>query len=359
MDKCIIFSDMHFGIDGNSQIRLEDARNCCEWIGKVAEDQKIKIGIFAGDWFHNRDEIDVRSAVFAKRTLEDLALHFSSLYMIAGNHDYYYNNSGEISSISLLDGVNNVTIVDKEPLKINLNGKSILLTPWFFDPSKYDENRNDVMIGHFEFIGGKMNGSYSRSGHDPKSMLKVAPLVFTGHYHLTNEVEKEDGKIITIGSPYQQDWGDYNDNKRILIFDGNEYQSVYNTSSPSFLKIPFSKISAFDDEKLKKLFSNGIFDNSYVKIVSDDAIDFDKYNRIINIASSGGMRKIEIDSVRYEKLLSESIEENLNDLSSKNLKSYVLKFVEENAKLDSSLDVEKLKELAEHYFGRIEGAVSI
>lgn len=356
-NKVLIFSDLHFGIDNSSQNRLNDTVNCVEWIAKVAESNSATKCIFAGDWFHHRDEIDVRAMVIAKNSLEMLSEVFDEIVLISGNHDYYYNNSNDISSIEMFKNIrNNIIVVDKKPTPFFLNGKTILLTPWFYNPN-VDGGKADAMIGHFEYIGGKMNGCLSKIGHSPKSMLQVAPLIFTGHYHLTNETEYENGKIVTIGSPYQQDWGDYGDNKRVILFDGEEYESVYNTVSPQYMKINYSKLEKAQDDVLNKLFSNPVVKNGFIKIISDINTDFDKMNRITEIGNSCGVRKLEIDHSGGMTSINESIEEDIKDIGSKNLKSYVHEFADKNME-DNGLSNhgEQIHKLIDSYFEQVEGA---
>ena len=358
-NKILIFSDLHFGIDNSSQNRLDDTVNCVKWIANVAEENSATKCVFAGDWFHHRDEIDVRAMITAKNSLEMLSEVFDEIVLISGNHDYYYNNSNDISSIEMFKNIrSNIIVVDKKPQQFFLNGKTILLTPWFYNPT-VDGGNADAMIGHFEYVGGKMNGCLSKIGHSPKSMLKIAPLVFTGHYHLTNEVEYENGKIVTIGSPYQQDWGDYGDNKRVILFDGTEYESVYNQISPQYMKIDYSRLENASDEILNKLFSNQVVQNGFVKIISDGNTDFDKINRITEIGNLCGVRKLEIDHTCGMTSINESIEEDIKDISSKNLRSYVHEFANKNMD-DNGLSEhsDKIHKLIDTYFEQAEGAIT-
>ena len=359
MDKIAIFSDVHFGLDGNSDQRLDDAMNAVSWVCRTASEKGISGCVFAGDWFHSRGEIDVKTALKAKESVAMCSETFrDGFYMIAGNHDYYYISSSSVSSVSLFSEYGNVHLVVDEPEVIDVNGKKVLLAPWFFDPSS--ENRKfDAMIGHFEYVGGRMTSGFSKSGHNPADMLNVAPTVFTGHLHLTNDDDRSNGKIVVIGSTYQQDWGDCGDEKRMIIFDGSSYESVYNDVSPKYRKVSGSKLLSVDDDTLKKVFRDKIGD-CFVKIVNDVGNEsLDRLMSIVDIVSDCGNRKVEIDNANTVKSVMETMDMSLDDLASKNVRSYVCDFISraiDSMPEYSDVDKDAATSKAMSYFNVIDGA---
>lgn len=355
----LIFSDMHFGIDRNSDKRIEDAMNVLKWIAEKAKFYGEKTCVFAGDWMHDRDEVDVKTAIKAKEGLKFISKSFEKFYLIAGNHDYYYNNSSEISSTSLFDDIDGIIVVKDKPEVIIENGKRILLAPWFYDPDN-EVSHYDAMIGHFEFIGGKMNGGFSKIGYHQESMLSVAPLVFSGHYHLSSDIEKDIGKIIVIGSPYEQDWGDYGNPKRIIRFDGINWKNIYNDVSPKFCKLKYSKLASLKEDDLMKLFSNDTLKNGFIKIVSDtENGNAEEINKILLIGSSCNVRKIEADYSNIQATLNESIDSDVKDIANKDVKTYIHDFIDNcimNDPMFSGISAEKSHKLVDNYFGKINGA---
>ena len=357
-DKILLFSDIHFGIEGDSDARLLDACKVLSWIASVAAEKNIHRCVFAGDWFHNRNEIDVRTILVAKAGLKILSETFDEFYLIAGNHDFYYSNDARISSASMFDDSMGAKIISAKPHEISVGKRKVLLAPWFYDPRNETE-KYDALIGHFEFVGGRLAGGYSKVGYNASDMLRVAKLVFTGHYHLTNEQEYSSGKVVTIGSPYQHDWGDSGDDKRVIIFDGTSFESIYNTQSPVFKKFPYSKLEGLDDDTLGKVFSTPSVKNGFIRIISDvDNIDVQRLNKILEIGASNSVRKIQADLSSVSSSIGESIGGEMENLASKNIRSYVHDFV--SAELEKNPDMasfgqEKVHAMVDAYFNRIEG----
>lgn len=355
-DKVAIFSDVHFGVDRNSEERLRDAYAAVEWMVAEATQAGAPACVFAGDWFHHRDEIDVRTAKVAREAAELVASSFERFYLVAGNHDFYYNNSPSVSSASMLGGIEGLEVVSEGPSSIEVGGRGVLLAPWF---TKLDGlPRYDAMIGHFEFVGGRMAGGYSKVGCSPSDLVSVAPLVFTGHYHLTDDREVAGGRIVTVGSLYQQDWGDAGDRKRFILFDGSSFTSVYNDRSPKFLSVPYSKLAGLPDEKVAALFMNEAFKGATVRISSAAGeASHERLARLVEIASSSGnVRSASSSGDAAGSLIVESVEEGLEDLASKDVRSYVSDFVEESLKTMTEyagIDPKKALKEVSSYFDRI------
>jgi DNA repair exonuclease SbcCD nuclease subunit len=71
-----------------------------------------------------------------------------------------------------------------------------------------------VVLGHAEIFGCHMPGGMSSSGIDRKE-FDFADLTLMGHIHKPQSI----GKIHYVGSPFQQDWGEAGEKKRVGILD--------------------------------------------------------------------------------------------------------------------------------------------
>jgi len=104
-----------------------------------------------------------------------------------------------------------------------------------------------ILFGHFQTEGAFFNNSTALTGV-PKSVLQKFNLVLLGHIHIPQAVTT---KIHYVGSPFQQDWGEANQQKRVGIVDTDtmtvewvplegypEYRSV---TMPEFLKVADEK----------------------------------------------------------------------------------------------------------------------
>lgn len=72
-----------------------------------------------------------------------------------------------------------------------------------------------AMFGHFQAVGARMNSGEALVGI-PKSVLKPFALGLLGHIHIPQTIL---GNIHYIGSPFQQDFGEAGENKRVAVVD--------------------------------------------------------------------------------------------------------------------------------------------
>lgn len=72
-----------------------------------------------------------------------------------------------------------------------------------------------ILFGHFQAQGAFYNNSTALTGV-PKDVLNKFNLVLLGHVHLPQSVTPT---IHYVGSPFQQDWGESNQQKRVGIVD--------------------------------------------------------------------------------------------------------------------------------------------
>jgi DNA repair exonuclease SbcCD nuclease subunit len=350
----LIFSDIHFGIQDNNDTKLADAEQCIDWIIETGKANGEKTCIFAGDWFNDRSEIGVNTLAVAKRCLKKLSEAFEEVFMLAGNHDNFYNNNNELSSLDIYCGMfANVTIIIDRPLVVDREGIRLMLAPWLYDPN-VEMSSYDVLIGHFEFIGGKMNGRLSGGKYGIQNLLAVAPLVFTGHYHLTAEYDRANGKVISIGSPIQHGWDDSGDDKRIVILNKEGFRYIYNQISPKFISFPASKLSGLSEEKLGQFFGHPSLKNCSIRLINTESVDQETISNMIPIARSGNLRSFDVAySVSNSKLV-DAISENIQISEAKPPEAYVHEFVDsvlENEKF-AAIDGKEMHELIESIMHR-------
>ena len=354
----LIFSDVHFGLKNDDPERLNDAEQCIDWIISVGKERNERVCVFAGDWFNDRGSIGVNTLAVAKRNVEKLCKAFKLVIMIAGNHDNFYNHNNSLSSLEIFNGIApNLQVVISAPLVLNnCEGMKICFAPWLYDPNA-ETTKYDVLIGHFEFIGGKMNGRTSGGKYGIRSLLAVAPLVFTGHYHLTATYDREEGKIVSLGSPYQIDWSDCGDRKRIVLLSKDGFESIENTVSPQFYKLPASKLSSLSEDKLRTFFSNPNLQKSSIQLTVAESVDQDALTRILTIGRAGALRSLEFAySVGNGELIEKAAEE-MKATEGKPVETYVHEFIDVMLKDErfASIDGKKVHELAEHYFAKVRG----
>ena len=71
-----------------------------------------------------------------------------------------------------------------------------------------------LLLGHFQLAGCQMNSGLAASGFS-REMLDFVNIGLLGHIHKPQSL----GKLHYVGSPFQQDWGESGDAKRVAIVD--------------------------------------------------------------------------------------------------------------------------------------------
>jgi len=239
-----IFSDIHIGLGQDSLAWHSNILNFATWASEVYSKNGINEILIPGDIFHNRNEISVNTLSTAKQFF-DILSDFK-IFISTGNHDCYYKERSDVNSISLFDGWNNITVIDKIPhiFQVVNSTKQLCMVPWGTDIKSIPGDM-DYIVGHFEIKSFKMN-NHSTCDHGMSSadLLNKSKFVITGHFHKRTHREYENGEILYLGSPYQQNFGDVDEERGIYILDliTNKFEFIENTVSPKHIKLSLAKI---------------------------------------------------------------------------------------------------------------------
>jgi DNA repair exonuclease SbcCD nuclease subunit len=268
-DNYAIFSDLHLGVHQNGSNWHKIANDWSDWFVDDLKKRNIKKILFLGDYFHSRSDISVNTLHVAS----DIINKFEDfeLKMIVGNHCSFYKDKPDIHSLSIFKGYGNIEIVDK-PKMFNFDGKNVFMCPWGVEYSQIEEC--DVLMGHFEIQSFKMNTyKLCEHGFSSTDLGKKASLIFSGHFHLRDEREYKNHKIIYVGNPFEMDYGDENSTKGyyVMNFNSMEYKFIENTLSPKHKKI---KLSEFKESE------NIQISNNIVKLIIDEKIEIEYLDKI-------------------------------------------------------------------------------
>jgi len=74
--KAAVFTDIHFGLKGNSRVHNEDCEEFIDWFIATAKENGCETGIFCGDWHHNRNSLNLTTMDSTIRSLEKLGKAF-------------------------------------------------------------------------------------------------------------------------------------------------------------------------------------------------------------------------------------------------------------------------------------------
>jgi len=308
-----MISDTHFGIYLNN---LEKWQSMMEeyfynffipYLRKNAKDGDILIHL--GDLFDNRTSVPIITSNKVEKILKEIS-NILPIHILIGNHDNFNKgSSNEVNSVRIFSYINKNIFVYETTNSIQVFDKKLVLIPWVekrIDLIKeLSNNPGDYLFCHSDLNGCRMHLNSVAHRNPDKidvSEFKGYTHVFSGHIHIRQENEN----FTFVGSPYQMDRNDMNDQKGITILDliSGKIDFVPNTHSPIFKK--FMVLKEDDIDRLDTL------------VGSKDYIDLFVSNNLL-ISNRKLRRKLEIllekgsfSSVEYidDIISKDEVEEN-------------------------------------------------
>lgn len=194
--------------------RLDSLKNTIYFIASYAIENNVKHIVIAGDIFHNK-------SIIHSLALNILLTFFRDhpelkFIIIDGNHDLSGKAEGVVSALACLDHEPNVTRISK-PLKIG----QILFVPYSYNMIDIIKNSSaEYLISHFGLNEGMLNSGISVVADiGIKDLIGKYKTVLLGHYHLRQEIIKDNIKIYYTGSIIELDYGERDEDKRFLLVD--------------------------------------------------------------------------------------------------------------------------------------------
>jgi DNA repair exonuclease SbcCD nuclease subunit len=333
--KIGVFSDIHIGLGQDSSTWHDIVLNFAKWVSKTYTKAGINDIIIPGDIFHNRSEISVNTLATANEFF-DILKDFR-IFISAGNHDCYYKDRSDVNSISLFGGWKNIVVVDKAPLLIQAGEKTISLIPWGTEID--DIPKADICFGHFEIQTFYMNSfKVCDHGIESSNLLKKSSFIISGHFHSKDERSYKNGKIVYVGSPYQQNFGDVDQVRGVYILDieSEKLEFIENKISPKHIKVYLSHLR---NKKQDADFLKENVPNNMVSFIVDEEITNDKITlltaKLQNLAPK--FFRIDYKSINTDLIENSSkVDYNLIDIE-KNIEDFV-----------NSIDVQHKEDVIEY-----------
>ncbi len=319
--KIAIFSDIHIGVHQDSKFWHDITSDWAKWYIADLKSKGITDIVFCGDYFHTRDEVNVDTLHFGTKLLE----YFSdfNLVMLVGNHDCYLKDSSEVNSIAQYKNWPNVKIVDST-LSVKEYGKTLNFIPW--GTKLEDIPEADVTFGHFEIQLFRMNTfALCDDGFLAEEILEKSPLIFSGHFHLKDEKEYGNGKIVYVGNPFQMDFNDAGTEKGYYTFDieTGELDFTKNLVSPKHYNFKLSELIS------QKTITDSIkekFLNNFVKLKIDRRITPEDTEFLLTVFKSLNPSQL---NVEYESNVSDyDLEEEKRDFSGIDVQQAIIEFID-------------------------------
>ena len=255
--KLVLISDIHLGVKNNSETFLNNTKDFfINQVCDVIEKTNAEYLFILGDLFDNRILVNV----LVKNTAIDIFNHilkkFPNIHIniLAGNHDLYYKNTTEVTSLAIFKKFDPRLEVITNIKKIQLGSSKILIVPWLVEESrnykifnsivkKYEETNvkeYDACFGHFHINGFEIVRGVVEQKGISQSDFEAFGSVFSGHFHIRNKIKN----IQYLGCPYEITWNDYGDKKGITVFDTETKKADFfeNTVSPKHMHVKLSSL---------------------------------------------------------------------------------------------------------------------
>jgi DNA repair exonuclease SbcCD nuclease subunit len=339
MGKVLIFSDIHIFPHKRKNERLEDCLGVLKWVFTVAKNNNIKNILFGGDFFHDRQKIEIYTYQKTFEILRDeLKNSGINLFLLLGNHDLWFNENTSVSSVLPLSALPGIRVI-RSTERIMIEGNNWDFIPFTHNPIESlkelseKEGEPEYSLGHLAVDGAILHGSqYSDVAveHDGE-MVKVSPSIFSsykrtflGHYHAEQRVNKT---VEYIGSPLELSFGEAFQTKHIIIFDGlkNEAEYVVNEFSPKHLIVDSKKYKEFDLNK--NFIQIKVEDTSAADIISMKK-EILENNKPYSLEIKQRKKEIEKHTIQNAKSIlfkgNEMLEKYVEEVGSNNLDKEIL-----------------------------------
>lgn len=265
--KAAVFTDIHFGMKGNSRVHNQDCEDFVDWYIETAKQHGCETGIFCGDWNHNRNSLNLTTMDAGIRSLEKLGAAFDQFYMFAGNHDLYFKDKRDIKSTEWAKHIPGITVVD-DIQQI----EDVALVPWMVadEWKKVAAMDCKYMFGHFELPNFLMNAMVRMPDHGELKAenLSKPEYVFSGHFHKRQSQKN----VHYIGNAFPHNYADaWDDARGMMVLDRE------NSAEPEYIdwldcpKYRTVKLSQLIDEK-----DTLIKPNMYLRVTLDLPISFEE-----------------------------------------------------------------------------------
>jgi DNA repair exonuclease SbcCD nuclease subunit len=246
--KAACFTDIHFGLKNNSRQHNNDCEDFVKWFIDEAKKFGAETCIFLGDWHHHRSSINISTLNYSISNLKRLSEAFDQTYFLVGNHDLFYRDKREISSVVFAQEIPKVKVIDEIVVK-----DDVALVPWLIgnEWKKVKNIKAKYMFGHFELPNFKMNAMVEMPDHGELNAGHFDKVghVFTGHFHK----RQTKGNVTYIGNPFAHNYADAWDNDRgcmMLEWDKPPKYQIW-SAGPKYRTIPLSKLLEAPDEFLE------------------------------------------------------------------------------------------------------------
>jgi len=238
--KSLLFADLHLGVHQNSPKWHQLGLQWSDWAKKIAVQEGAESIICLGDYFHDRDQIDVSTLDIARKILNNFSDY--NVYLITGNHDIYFKEKNDVTSLHVFQGYPYVNVINNTT-SFKYQDKQINMVPWT-DSNDEKNFEADVILTHAEFKHFRMNNSkFCEDGVDLEKYNEKERFILAGHFHISDVRKIGKSTAGYLGNPFQHTFADINNNKYVYILDleNMDLKKFENEFSPRHEILRYSK----------------------------------------------------------------------------------------------------------------------
>ena len=264
-----MFTDIHFGLKGNSRVHNEDCEEFIDWFIEKAKANGCETALFCGDWHHNRNSLNLTTMDATIRSMEKLGAAFEQCLMFVGNHDLYYKDKRDVSSTEFARHIPGITVVDTI-----MESDDVALVPWLVGDEwkKMEKIKAKYLFGHFELPSFYMNALVKMPDHGDLKVehFKNQDYVFSGHFHK----RQKQGKVHYIGNAFPHNYADaWDDERGMMILDKENNLEPEYINWPNCPKYRTVKLSQLLDDT-----DNIIKPKMYLRVTLDLPVSYEEAN---------------------------------------------------------------------------------
>lgn len=337
--KVLFIGDMHLRIN-----KFTLATQFLTYINKFIDEHKPELVVNLGD------ALDTH-AIIRSEALNELMAHIYHVVdagipyvYLKGNHCQFAPKDGKYHALlPFKNRIENLYIVD-EPQ--DLFGMTFV--PYLADGDEFPKKTLPICVAHQTFLGADYGPVNAKEGVDADTIS--ADIIISGHIHKKHNL----GKVVYVGSPYSQDASDVNQVKGLSIFNTDTYEfNFYKTPLPTWKSFQFEvgqheTIDALH-RALEQSTANST-DHFVVEITGPKAeivsyVESPRYLELIKglsirlktVFTDKEKRKVSINAVSMEQVVSEFVSKVYNGSLDKDLVLEQAKAVLETVKSQKGL----------------------
>lgn len=334
--KIAMFTDIHWGAKNNSTQHNQDCLDFIDWFKDNVKSNGCEQIVFMGDWFENRNAINVATLNASFGGLKQLDSLGLPIYFCVGNHDLFHRTNRIQFSTYHFSEFKNVILIN-EPL---FHDDGFAFFPYLFNNEYPDvaalikKRRSKYVFGHFEFRNFIVTGSDRRIDHGPDHTQFSGPTyIFSGHFHKRQVLDN----VIYIGNTFPTNYGDAGDDERGMAVLDTETEDVWFLNwedCPKYRKITLSSVL---DGKVD------LPPKSRVRCIIDTEILYSEAQALKEEMAKGfNLREFSIEESVLEKREAIAGDTGVDNFDLSSLNDAVIKMLQTGVTGTSTIDSKKL-----------------